>query len=69
MMQCAATNCGRGPQDDNGSTLYRISPKGPWAEFVGLCHEHYVAWQRAGVRLESLDPGLVELTKIIEEER
>lgn len=38
--QCVWPGCSRGPFDEHGSALYRISPKGPGQKFVGLCGEH-----------------------------
>lgn len=38
-MTCEVEGCERGPQTD-GSTLFRVSPKGKGQKFVGRCREH-----------------------------
>lgn len=38
--QCVWPGCSRGPFDERGSALIRISPKGAGQRFVGLCGEH-----------------------------
>jgi hypothetical protein len=60
---CAVPGCDRGPQDERGSGLYRISPKGKGEKFVGLCDPHYVGYQRGGATLPDRDPDVVAIVK------